>query len=71
MSAHPFAAVAARLAATVTARLHEVAAERDRGDSPVSTAIIVAGLAVLAAAVVAWAVARANGFMNSAPGGAP
>lgn len=41
--------------------------ERDRGDSPVPTAIIIAGLALLALAVVAWATARANGFMNTAP----
>jgi hypothetical protein len=42
--------------------------EDDRGDNPVPTSIIIAGLAILAAAVVAWAVAKANGFMNSAPG---
>ena len=41
---------------------------RERGDSPVPTAIIIAGLAVLAAAVVAWAVSKANGFMSTAPG---
>ena len=40
----------------------------DRGEGPVSTSIIVAGLAILAAAVVAWAVTKANGYMASAPG---
>ena len=57
------------LAAVLTARLRELAtaAKDDRGDNPVPTAIIIAGLAILAAAVVAWAVARANGFMNTAP----
>ncbi|HKT00083.1 MAG TPA: hypothetical protein VJT31_11170 [Rugosimonospora sp.] len=59
-----------RLAAALTARLHDITSheERDRGDNPVPTSIIIAGLAILAAAVVAWAVAKANGFMNSAPG---
>lgn len=59
---------------SVLAYLHVVVTERlralrssDRGDSPVPTAIIIAGLAVLAAAVVAWAVATANGFMAKAP----
>lgn len=41
--------------------------ERDRGDGPVPTSIIIAGLAVLAAAVVAWATTKANTAMNSAP----
>ena len=58
-----------RIAAAVAARFHRMAAERDRGDNPVPTAIIIAGLAILAAAVVGWAVARANGFMNTVPGG--
>lgn len=42
-------------------------AESDRGDSPVSTTIIIAGLAILATAVVAWAGTRAIDYMNSAP----
>lgn len=59
-----------RIAAALVARMSELRdAESERGDSPVSTAIIIAGLAVLAAAVVAWAVARANHFMSTAPGG--
>jgi hypothetical protein len=40
---------------------------RERGDSPVPTSIIIAGLAILATAVVAWAVAKANAAMNSSP----
>lgn len=56
-----------RVAAAVAARLHEMRSEPDRGEGPVPTAIIIAGLAILAAAVVAWAVARANAFMNTAP----
>jgi hypothetical protein len=58
-----------RIAAAVAARLHRMTVERDRGDNPVPTAIIIAGLAILAAAVVGWAVARANGFMSTVPGG--
>lgn len=58
-----------RIAAAVAARIHEIRAENDRGDNPVPTAIIIAGLAILAAAVVGWAVARANGFMATVPGG--
>lgn len=55
----------------LTEQLRQLTApqRRDRGDSPVPTAIIIAGLAVLAAAVVAWAVSTANGFMATAPGG--
>lgn len=56
-----FVALQARLA-----ELHD-ADQRDRGDGPVPTAIIIAGLAILAVAVVAWAVARANAFMATAP----
>jgi hypothetical protein len=56
-----------RLAAALVVRLHELTTEADRGDSPVPTSIIIAGLAILAVAVVAWAVARANGFMDTAP----
>ncbi|GAA1026189.1 hypothetical protein GCM10009557_03010 [Virgisporangium ochraceum] len=61
--------MANRMAAAMAARLHRIRIESDRGDNPVPTAIIIAGLALLAAAVVGWAVARANGFMNTAPGG--
>ena len=59
-----------QVAAMLTAWLSQLRTdgEDDRGDNPVPTSIIIAGLAILAAAVVAWAVAKANGFMNSAPG---
>lgn len=59
-----------RLAAALTVRAREALSRdrADRGDNPVPTSIIIAGLAILAAAVVAWAVARANAFMNTAPG---
>jgi hypothetical protein len=58
-----------RIAAALAVRLHELTTDgdSDRGDNPVPTSIIIAGLAILAAAVVAWAVARANGFMATAP----
>jgi hypothetical protein len=39
------------------------AGERDRGDSPVPTAIIIAGLAAAAGAVVLAATTLANGWM--------
>jgi hypothetical protein len=58
-----------RIAAFIEARRLALRADADRGEGPVSAAIIIAGLAVLAAAVVAWAVARANHFMDTAPGG--
>jgi hypothetical protein len=62
--------VTRRIAAALAVRLHELTSreERDRGDNPVPTSIIIAGLAILAAAVVAWAVVKATGYMNSAPG---
>ena len=58
------------LAAALAVRWHELSTrdDPDRGDNPVPTAIIIAGLAILAAAVVLWAVTKADGFMNSAPG---
>lgn len=54
----------------LTNRLRQRVGEDDtqRGDSPVPTAVIVAGLVILAVAVVAWATTKANGYMNSAPG---
>lgn len=39
----------------------------DRGDSPVPTAIIIAGLAVIAIGVLAWLVTYVEGFMSDAP----
>jgi hypothetical protein len=41
--------------------------QRERGDGPVPSAIIIAGLAILATAVVAWAGIKARDAMNSAP----
>jgi hypothetical protein len=41
-------------------------AERDRGDNPVPTAVIIVGLAILAAAVMTWAYNTADGFMDNA-----
>ena len=41
--------------------------QADRGDGPVPTAIIVAGLAILATVVVAWAGTKARTAMNTAP----
>jgi hypothetical protein len=40
---------------------------RDRGDGPVPTAIIIAGLVLLAAAVLTWAVGLVEGYMTTAP----
>lgn len=39
----------------------------DRGDSPVPTAIIIAGLALIAIGVLAWLVSYVSGFMDQAP----
>lgn len=39
----------------------------DRGDSPVPSAIIIAGLAIIAIGVLAWLVTYVSGFMDSAP----
>ncbi|MDG4763190.1 hypothetical protein O7632_03560 [Solwaraspora sp. WMMD406] len=53
----------------VTERISEIrsAAERDRGDSPVPTAVIIVGLALVAIAVLAWASDLAFDFMSSNP----
>ncbi|MFI5953351.1 hypothetical protein [Cryptosporangium sp. NPDC051539] len=56
-----------KLYLAVWLRMQDLTRERDRGDGPVPTSIIIAGLAVLAAAVVAWATTKANNAMNSAP----
>lgn len=50
-----------------TSRITELrrAAATDRGDGPVPTAIIVAGLAVLAVGVVAWALNLVNDFIDT------
>jgi len=39
--------------------------ERDRGESPVTTALIIAGLVLLAVAVLGWAITRARAFMTA------
>ncbi|MDR7278861.1 hypothetical protein [Catenuloplanes atrovinosus] len=62
---HAYAAVAARL--TDLNRPEN----RDRGDSPVPTVIIIAGLAALAVAVLAWAFNEANLFMDHDTGNIP
>jgi hypothetical protein len=51
-------------------RLH-AATQRDRGDSPVPTAIIIAGLAAAAGAVVLAATGLVNEFMGGIGGGTP
>lgn len=40
---------------------------RDRGDSPVPSAIIIAGLAVIAGVLLVWVIGLARGYMNQAP----
>ncbi|MEV4723429.1 hypothetical protein AB0K20_18395 [Micromonospora matsumotoense] len=47
------------------ARLAELRREAERGDSPVPTAVIIAGLVVAAAAVTALVKTKAEGWMNS------
>jgi hypothetical protein len=39
----------------------------DRGDSPIPSAIIIAGLAIIAIGVLAWLVTYVSGFMDAAP----
>jgi hypothetical protein len=62
---HAYVAVSTRLA-----RLNRPE-NRDRGDGPVPTVIIIAGMAVLAIAVLTWAYAKANTFMDHSTGGIP
>lgn len=49
----------------VATRLTELRRHGERGDGPVPTAIIIAGLAVLAVGVVAWALGLVNDFMDT------
>lgn len=58
-----------RIHIATSARLRELrrAAGADRGDSPVPSAIIIAGLAIIAIGVLAWLVTYVEGFMNDAP----
>lgn len=57
---------------TAAARWPQAARARwpgcDRGDSPVPSAIIIGGLALLAAALLAWGVSLATDWMSQAPG---
>ena len=57
----------------VTTRFAQLtsAERRDRGESPVSTVIIIAGLAVLAIGVLAWAGVMARRYMGTDPGVIP
>ena len=43
------------------------AATRDRGDSPIPSTIIIAGLAVIALALLGWLGTYALDFLNQAP----
>ncbi|MFY1635472.1 hypothetical protein ACN27F_19730 [Solwaraspora sp. WMMB335] len=54
---------------TVADRISEIRNDReqDRGDSPVPTAVIIVGLALVAIAVLTWASDLAFDFMNSNP----
>lgn len=46
---------------------HHRALRGDRGDSPVPSSIIIAGLAVIAAGLVAFIWNLVDGFLNQAP----
>ncbi|MFK3982834.1 hypothetical protein ACI2K4_20960 [Micromonospora sp. NPDC050397] len=54
---------------TIALRLAELrsASERDRGDSPVPTAVIISGLVFIALVVTGLALARAQNWMNAIP----
>jgi hypothetical protein len=54
-------------AATRPARRLVRAAEPDRGDSPVPSAIIIGGLALIAVALLAWLGSYVLDFLNEAP----
>ncbi|WBB78103.1 hypothetical protein O7606_17860 [Micromonospora sp. WMMD882] len=54
-----------RLHIAVTNRLAELRQAGDRGDSPVPTAVIIAGLVVAATAVTGLVLSRANLWMDS------
>lgn len=49
------------------ARLRAGLAIRDRGDSPVPSAVIIAGLAVIAVALLVWISSTVGNFMDQAP----
>ena len=50
------------------ARFAELREDGERGDSPVPTAVIIMGLAVVAMAVTGFALAAATDWMDSIPG---
>ncbi|MFG1648939.1 hypothetical protein ACGFIE_03345 [Micromonospora sp. NPDC049275] len=51
----------------LTTRLADLRRDGERGDSPVPTAVIIAGLVVVAMAVTALALTKANNWMNGIP----
>ncbi|MFF3867145.1 hypothetical protein [Micromonospora sp. NPDC001898] len=53
----------------LTTRLTELRRDGERGDSPVPTAVIIAGLVTVAMAVTALALTKANSWMNAIPDG--
>ena len=56
-----------RIASVLAVRIYQLKqlSERDRGDSPVPTALIIAGLIIVGIAVLTWAGIRARAYMNS------
>ncbi|WFE50801.1 MULTISPECIES: hypothetical protein [unclassified Micromonospora] len=51
----------------LTTRLAELRRDGERGDSPVPTAVIIAGLVVVAMAVTALALTKAENWMDNIP----
>ncbi|MEV4821840.1 hypothetical protein [Micromonospora sp. NPDC049274] len=51
----------------LTTRLADLRRDGERGDSPVPTAVIIAGLVVVAMAVTALALTKANNWMDGIP----
>ncbi|MDG9672433.1 hypothetical protein [Micromonospora sp. DH14] len=51
----------------LTTRLAELRRDGERGDSPVPTAVIIAGLVAVAMAVTALALTKANNWMEKIP----
>ncbi|MEV0327073.1 hypothetical protein AB0H63_11610 [Micromonospora echinospora] len=61
-------AVFTYLHVVVSTRLAELRRDGERGDSPVPTAVIIAGLVIAAAAVTAAVLDKANDWMASIDG---